>query len=145
MESESSSSNENANANGQDEDGYSYVPSSQLSGREVGPKHVLFVVDQSGSMRKNDVKGYRSRTHAVYNCIERDFAKLQQMNFKVYENASNTMKINTKIQLSIIEFSDEATIVKQRATLDNGLIKFLQERKHKCAQGHGNYIPALQS
>jgi len=35
--------------------------------------HTVIVVDHSGSMRKDDVPGYASRTAAVYDCLARDF------------------------------------------------------------------------
>ena len=34
--------------------------------------HIVLVVDNSGSMRKGDVPGYRSRTDAVYASLLRD-------------------------------------------------------------------------
>jgi Mg-chelatase subunit ChlD len=34
--------------------------------------HIVLVVDNSGSMRSNDVSGYRSRTDAVYASLLRD-------------------------------------------------------------------------
>ena len=42
--------------------------------------HVVVVVDSSGSMRKNDVPGYDSRTAAVYDCLARDLVEPQLRN-----------------------------------------------------------------
>ena len=42
-----------------------------------GTAHVIVVVDHSGSMRKDDVPGYGSRTAAVYDCLARDLVEPQ--------------------------------------------------------------------
>jgi hypothetical protein len=44
---------------------------------DLAGAHVVFVVDNSGSMRKDDVVGYKSRTDAVYDCLLREFVDPQ--------------------------------------------------------------------
>ena len=46
-------------------------------GGACGTAHVIVVVDHSGSMRKDDVPGYGSRTAAVYDCLARDLVEPQ--------------------------------------------------------------------
>ncbi len=43
----------------------------------AGSSHMVVVVDHSGSMRKDDVPGYSSRTAAVYDCLARDLVEPQ--------------------------------------------------------------------
>eukprot|EP00958_Prasinococcus_capsulatus_P014876 scaffold1565_cov215-Prasinococcus_capsulatus_cf.AAC.2 len=121
---------------GYDDDGYSIVPSSQL--RELlhgrAQVHVVFVVDQSGSMRKKDIHGYESRTHAVYDCIEQDFVQ-QQL----------SSGVTSRVAVSLIEFSDDAQVVLRRHPVNPRLQDFVRQRKTRRAQGHGNYLPALDA
>ena len=39
--------------------------------------HTVIVVDHSGSMRKDDVRGFKTRTAAVYECLAKEFVQKQ--------------------------------------------------------------------
>jgi hypothetical protein len=49
-----------------------------VEGQEgAGTAHFVMVVDMSGSMRRDDILGYSSRAHAVYECLARDLIEPQ--------------------------------------------------------------------
>jgi hypothetical protein len=68
-----------------DEAGKQEITSWRLDGRcediqdqdQVRGTHTVVVVDHSGSMRKDDVHGYDTRTAAVYDCLAREFIEPQ--------------------------------------------------------------------
>eukprot|EP00798_Chlamydomonas_sp_ICE-L_P013595 gene13595-19468_t len=94
--------------------------------------HVVVVIDCSGSMRKNDIPGYTSRTQAVYDTVAKDLVE-KHLNSKGYS-----------LQLSLIEMSDEAKVVLERVAWDEDLVSFFKRRAtSKKARSHGNYLPAL--
>ena len=78
----------------------------QARGPGVYGAHVVLIVDASGSMRANDVKGYASRTAAVYECLARDLVQPQgSVGFQShYGNAV----------VSLIEMSDQAEVLKKQ-------------------------------
>ncbi|GIL85914.1 hypothetical protein Vretimale_8980 [Volvox reticuliferus] len=100
-----------------------------------GTSHVLLIVDHSGSMRKNDVPGYNNRIAAVYDCLARDLVKPQL-------RAGVGMG---KLQVSLIEMSDDAQVVFERAALSSSLLSFLKGRMNARARSHGNYLLALDA
>eukprot|EP00798_Chlamydomonas_sp_ICE-L_P022993 gene22993-30181_t len=106
-------------------------PGLAFAGLEAST-HVVVVIDCSGSMRKGDVPGYKSRTQAVYDTVAKDLVE-KHLNSKVYS-----------LQLSLIEMSDEAKVVLERVAWDNDLLRFLKRRATSMyARSHGNYLPAL--
>lgn len=46
-------------------------------------------------------------------------------------------------QVSILEMSDEATVLLERSPVDDELLAFLKRRMTSRARSHGNYLPAL--
>jgi hypothetical protein len=95
----------------------------------------VLVVDNSGSMRKSDVPGHPTRTAAVYDCLVRDFIQAQ-----VAAGGAG------RVVVSLIEMSDQATVVISKATLDDGALQVeLSRRKSHRARSHVNYLPALDA
>ncbi|PNW84737.1 hypothetical protein CHLRE_03g156650v5 [Chlamydomonas reinhardtii] len=98
-----------------------------------GTAHVIVVVDHSGSMRKDDVPGYGSRTAAVYDCLARDLVEPQ---LKVLGGS--------RMEISLIEMQDEAEVVLCRSGATADLLSYLKRRSSTAyARSHGNYLPAL--
>ncbi|KAG2455009.1 hypothetical protein HYH02_000834 [Chlamydomonas schloesseri] len=100
-----------------------------------GTAHVIVVVDHSGSMRKDDVPGYGSRTAAVYDCLARDLVEPQ---LKVVGGS--------RMEISLIEMQDEAEVVLCRSGASAELLGYLKRRSAGAvARSHGNYLPALDA
>jgi hypothetical protein len=91
------------------------------SDAETG-SHTVLIVDCSGSMRKGDVPGYPSRTAAVYDCLARDFVEPQRAALCQSENSKNRHVV------SLIEMSNEATIVFSRQPIGEDLKSRLSEQ-----------------
>jgi hypothetical protein len=112
--------------------------------------HTVLVVDHSGSMRKNDVAPFETRTAAVYAAVTDQFIApaLESQRAQLSAVASSTTddKHDRKPQVvSLIEMSAKATVVLNRAPLDDALLVALRKRKNSRATSHGNYVPALQA
>ena len=99
----------------------------------VGGAHIVLVVDHSASMRKADVANYETRTAAVYDCLARDFVEAQLA----------AGACGSDVVVTLIEMSDEAHVVIDKARLDAGLAAALKARGGSYARSHGNYLPAL--
>mmetsp|Transcript_28739 Transcript_28739/g.71616 ORF Transcript_28739/g.71616 Transcript_28739/m.71616 type:complete len:718 (+) Transcript_28739:144-2297(+) len=97
-----------------------------------GGAHAVLVVDHSGSMRTNDVPGYATRTAAVYDCLARDFVEAQ-----IAAGAG------PDVVVTVIEMSDTAEIVIEKASMDASLVAQLKNRACGYAHSHGKYLPAL--
>ena len=95
--------------------------------------HTVIVVDRSGSMRREDIPGYATRTEAVYDCLAREFVKPQ---LGLSKGAGRAV-------VTLIEMGDDAEVLLNRAPLDVGLLAFFEERAYSRARSHGNYLPAL--
>lgn len=109
--------------------------SAALAGRGSGGVHAVLVVDNSGSMRKNDVAGYASRTAAVYDCLVKDFVLAQ-----VAAGGAG------EVVVTLIEMSDVATKVLSKVKLDDSALQVeLTRRQERRARSHGNYLPALDA
>ncbi|KAK3275216.1 hypothetical protein CYMTET_16642 [Cymbomonas tetramitiformis] len=109
------------------------VPEAQCANSAYGA-HVVFVVDNSGSMRKSDVPGYDTRTAAVYDCLARDLVQPQLKG-----------AIPGDVHVSLITMEDKAKVVMEKVAVDMQLAKFLEKRKGQRARSHGNYLPALDA
>mmetsp|Transcript_10216 Transcript_10216/g.16539 ORF Transcript_10216/g.16539 Transcript_10216/m.16539 type:complete len:690 (+) Transcript_10216:55-2124(+) len=96
--------------------------------------HTVIVVDHSGSMRRGDVPGYKSRTEAVYDCLITEFLK-PQLELKVAQESEAVV--------SLIQMSKKAHVVLERTPLKDSLLGVLEKLKRTRARSHGNYIPAL--
>jgi hypothetical protein len=100
--------------------------------------HTVIVVDHSGSMRKDDVPGYESRTCAVYDSLARDFIAPQLQ-------VSETDAAAGDAVVSLIEMRDNAHVAFERCPISQSLLSDIEGRKHQRAYSHGNYIPALDA
>ena len=94
--------------------------------------HAVLIVDSSGSMRKDDVPGYPSRTAAVYDCLARDFAEAQ-----LASGAADDVVV------TLIAMSSAAEVVFTKAKLDRQLVNRLKNLGKGRARNDGNYLPAL--
>ena len=93
--------------------------------------HVVLVVDNSGSMRKDDVPGHATRTHAVYSCLANELVTPQ------LEVPADGTKV------TVVEMSNEAKVVIDRHPIDVNLKREFEKRAKMRAKSHGNYLPAL--
>jgi len=112
--------------------------------------HTVLVVDHSGSMRKNDVAPFETRTAAVYAAVTDQFIapalESQRAQLRAVASGTTDDKHERKPQVvSLIEMSAKATVVLNRAPRDDALLVALRKRKTSRATSHGNYVPALQA
>jgi hypothetical protein len=98
--------------------------------------HTVIVVDHSGSMRKDDVPGYETRTAAVYECLAKEFIQPQLDNPREMDGGS---------VVTLIEMSDHASVAFDRRPIDDALLQTIKDRKHSRARSHGNYLSALDA
>ncbi|KXZ55301.1 hypothetical protein GPECTOR_3g436 [Gonium pectorale] len=96
--------------------------------------HVVVIVDHSGSMRKDDVPGYTTRMAAVYDCLARDLVEPQ-----------TKLGGLGKMEVSLIEMSDDARLVLERSAADHTLLSYFKGCTSRYARSHGNYLPALDA
>ncbi|KAI2489909.1 alpha-kinase [Fragilaria crotonensis] len=99
--------------------------------------HSVFVVDMSGSMRRDDVSGGKCRSDAVWMVLAKDFVQAQ-LEAKAVTGCD---------VVSIILMRDEAELVVEHEPLDwilyNKLID-MREWSQSRPSGPGNYLPALE-
>ena len=96
--------------------------------------HVVLVVDQSGSMNKDDVPGFQTRTAAVYHTLAHAVLR------PLLKNTGGS-----KWFFTLITMKDSAEILgTERMPLDESLCRFVLDRKGARARSHGNYLPALK-
>ena len=128
-----------------DAEGKQEITSWRLDGHDdslQGPErprgtHTVIVVDHSGSMRKDDVPGYATRTEAVYDCLARDFLAPQ---LQVSKDAMAGDAV-----VSLLEMSDEAVVALERRPITEQLQTNIARRAQRRAHSHGNYLPALDA
>jgi Alpha-kinase family/von Willebrand factor type A domain len=100
--------------------------------------HSVFVVDMSGSMRRDDVCGGKCRSDAVWLVLAQEFVKTRLDNPKYSENDV----------VSIVLMRDTAEVIHKFEPLDwilyNQLID-LREWTNSKPTGPGNYLPALEA
>jgi hypothetical protein len=99
--------------------------------------HSVFVVDMSGSMRRDDVSGGKCRSDAVWMVLAKDFVQAQL----------EAKAVTGWDVVSIILMRDEAEVVIEHEPLDwilyNKLID-MREWSQSRPRGAGNYLPALE-
>ena len=99
--------------------------------------HSVFVVDMSGSMRRDDVSGGKCRSDAVWMVLAKDFVQSQ---------LESTAVTGWDV-VSIILMRDEAEVIIEHEPLDwilyNKLID-MREWSISRPSGPGNYLPALE-
>ena len=138
------------------------ITSWRVNGGEDGPPadfiqhvgdvttHTILVVDHSGSMRKNDVPGFGSRTEAVYEAVASQFIQ-PQLNIERTHLATTTTTSALKTQrlgeaiVSLIEMGEDAKVVFKRLPLNQDLYDYIKRRKNSYARSHGNYVPSLDA
>ncbi|KAJ1471509.1 hypothetical protein T484DRAFT_1843858 [Baffinella frigidus] len=111
---------------------------AMASDAETGT-HVVLVVDASGSMRKDDVSGYPSRTSAVYDCLVKDFLT-PQLQLLAGRGGGESSAIVT-----LIEMSDAATVIFEREPLYASLEGLFRQQMRTTARNHGNYLPGQEA
>ena len=99
--------------------------------------HVVLLVDSSGSMRRDDVPGYESRTDAVYSCLRREFLAPQLA-------AAGRGRLGQAV-VSLITMNDQPTVRFQRVPVDEALDDRLSALSCIAGRSHGNYLPALEA
>ena len=98
--------------------------------------HSVFVVDMSGSMRRDDVSGAKCRSDGVWMVLARDFVKKQ-----LDDNTFTTDDV-----VSVVLMRDTAEVVLEHEPLDWVLYNRLIDMREwdTCRpSGPGNYLPAL--
>ena len=70
----------------------------------------------------------------MYDCLARDLVEPQ---------LHLTTTLGAGMELSLIEMSDDATVIMSRRPVDQVLVEELQKMKSNEARSHGNYLPAL--
>jgi hypothetical protein len=96
--------------------------------------HTVLVIDQSGSMKKADVAGFRSRSEAAYGTLALDYVATQ-----LHAGAECDFDI-----VSVVEFNDCCTDVLAREPLDWLLFNWLLDRqKAATPANHGHYASGL--
>mmetsp|Transcript_41452 Transcript_41452/g.100156 ORF Transcript_41452/g.100156 Transcript_41452/m.100156 type:complete len:676 (+) Transcript_41452:109-2136(+) len=96
--------------------------------------HTILIVDASGSMRKDDVPGYSSRTDAVYDCLAKDFLAPQIASPLGGDNL-----------VSLLEMSDETEVIFKRSAVSKQMKENFQQRRFTRARSHGNYVTMLDA
>ena len=94
--------------------------------------HAVLIVDHSGSMRKEDVPGYKSRSEALYKVLIHDFVEAQ-----VKSGATEDVVV------TLISMSGTADVQIRTEPLDASLIPKLEKIGKRRPAFDGNYIPAL--
>ena len=98
--------------------------------------HSIIIVDQSGSMREADVKGFRSRSEAAYGTLALDYIAEQ-----LYQRGDEFLVD----AVTIIEMNDSGSIFINREPLDWILFNnLLLRQKQATPRSHGNYFQSLK-
>ncbi|KAL3766417.1 hypothetical protein ACHAW5_008654 [Stephanodiscus triporus] len=98
--------------------------------------HSIIIIDQSGSMRTNDVDCFRSRSDAAYGTLALDYIaeQLYQMGDEFFVDA-----------VTIIEMNDSGSIFLEKEPLDWILFnKVLLHMSSAKPKSHGNYAESLE-
>ena len=99
--------------------------------------HSVLVIDNSGSMRCDDVNGGRCRSDAVWLVLARDFVQKQlQTNTATEYDVVSVILMNEDAEAKLVCYPVHWYLYNL----------FLEYREWKTIrpQGHGNYMPALQ-
>ena len=98
--------------------------------------HTVIVIDQSGSMKRHDIKDCRNRADAVWVCLCLDWIAPQLE--KGEAKATDVV--------SLVAMNDTATTLLRHQPLDWLLYnKLLQFREDAVPRSHGDYLPALSA
>ena len=124
----------------EDENAVDHQQLAQLDANICLSVHFIIVVDCSGSMRKNDVKGYMNRKQAVYSCLIKDV--LQPQVQLQASSKDNGLRIAAA---TLIEMNDNATVIFERVEINDELIAIMNQRSLINPRSHGNYIPVIDA
>lgn len=103
---------------------------------ELCTTHSIIIIDQSGSMNKCDVDGFKTRSDASYSTLALNYIAEQ-----LYERQDEAM-IDV---VTIIEMRDEGSIFLEKHPLNWILFnKILGRQKTAKPSSHGNYSKSLQ-
>lgn len=99
--------------------------------------HTVLVVDQSGSMKKADVPGHRTRSQAVfYNIANEVVAAPLLANFVSYTDVVTLIEMRETAEVNVLINKEPMTW-----QLFNKFVDLSNDRF--CSSGHGNYLPAI--
>ena len=107
--------------------------------------HAVFVVDLSGSMRKDDIDGARCRSDAVFTAIAK-YVKYQIESFNNNPESADNNHILYDL-VSVIIYREEATCVLELHPTDWVLYNEICDYKEwttERPEGHGYFQPALE-
>ena len=124
----------------EDENAVDHQQPAQLDANISLSVHFIIVVDCSGSMRKDDVKGYVNRKQAVYNCLINDVLQPQAQ-----LQASSKNNSLRKAAATLIEMNDNATVIFERVEISDELIAIMNRRSLINPRSHGNYVPVIDA
>ena len=97
--------------------------------------HTIVVIDQSGSMRTNDVAGFSTRSHAVWSKVSKDLVERPV----IQRGAAASTDVVT-----VIAMRDDAEIVIDRSPMNMELAsQLLSFSGASKPRSHGRYVPAL--
>jgi hypothetical protein len=98
--------------------------------------HSIIIIDQSGSMRNSDVKGFRNRSEAAYGVLALEYIAEQ-----LHQRGGHDGILDA---VSVIEMNDIGTVLCDREPLDWILFnKLLKRQKSAKPRSHGNYNDSL--
>lgn len=99
--------------------------------------HAIIIIDQSGSMRTCDVKGFKSRSQAAYGVLALEFIA-EQLHPRE-EQAHGMLDA-----VSVIEMNDTGSLIFDREPMDWILFNKLLDRQMQAKpRSHGNYYGSL--
>ena len=99
--------------------------------------HMIFIVDQSGSMRKSDVDNFATRSDAAFGAIATEYIG-EQIETQISSNTQFTDVV------TIIEMRDNSYILIEREPVTNFLFNKVLKLKNKARpKSHGVFMAAL--
>lgn len=99
--------------------------------------HSVIVIDQSGSMKTCDVKGFKTRSQAAYGVLALEYIA-EQIQERGVEKVLDTV--------SIIEMNDIGSVIFHREPLDWILFNSILDRQIQAKpRSHGNYFQSLEA
>eukprot|EP01038_Epipyxis_sp_PR26KG_P010412 gene10412-13987_t len=122
---------------------YQQMMSRLRKNPDIITSHHVMIVDKSGSMRKADINGHKSRYRSAYYTLAQDFVftQLCDVNSKVF--SANTIDYTDVVTL--IEMRDNPTIIFEREPISWQLYnKLVVQQRIDDARSHGNYLPSIQ-
>ncbi|EED96458.1 predicted protein [Thalassiosira pseudonana CCMP1335] len=101
--------------------------------------HTYIIFDQSGSMRENDVNGFKTRSHAAYGTLALDFISEQ-----ISQRGPNQDNLFAE-SVTVVEMRDKGEILQERQPFDWILFNRLISRPDISRPSwHGNYNDSLR-